>query len=65
MTSEEKRHPEEPAEGGGEEVKSRGADKPDKREKSGEEGTSEHPAKPAEGGEEEVEASGADKPDER
>lgn len=60
--SEERRHPEEPAEGGEEEVAPRGADRSDKQERSGKERASEHPSEPAEGGEDEVRDSGADKP---
>ncbi len=61
--SEEQQHPQEPAEGGVEEVGAQGADRPSSgegtTEKAGDR-SSTHPQEPAEGGEEDVEAEGAE-----
>jgi hypothetical protein len=62
--SEEQQHPQEPAEGGADEVEAQGADRPSSgqgtTEKAGEEASA-HPQEPSEGGDEEVEAPGADR----
>jgi hypothetical protein len=69
--SEEKRiHPQEPAEGGDDEVEAAGADKPGQDRETAEgasaqDRSGQHPQEPAEGGNEDVEAPGADKPGER
>jgi len=60
-------HPQEPAEGGDDEVEAPGADKPGQDREtaenaSAEDRSKEHPQKPAEGGDDEVEAPGADRP---
>ncbi len=67
MTEEQPQHPQEPAEGGEEDVGAPGADRPSEGvgtpEIPGGEGRpSDHPDEPAEGGEEDVEAPGADRP---
>ena len=62
--SEEQQHPQEPAEGGADEVEAQGADRPSSgqgtTEKAGEEASA-HPQEPSEGGDEDVEAPGADR----
>ncbi len=62
--SEEQQHPQEPAEGGVEEVEAQGADRPNSgegtTEKAGDR-SSTHPREPAEGGDEDVGAQGADR----
>ena len=62
--SEEQQHPQEPAEGGADEVEAQGADRPSSgqgtTEKAGEEASA-HPQEPSEGGDEGVEAPGADR----
>ena len=62
--SEEQQHPQEPAEGGADEVEAQGADRPSSgqgtTEKAGEEASA-HPQEPSEGGDEEAEAPGADR----
>jgi hypothetical protein len=68
--SEERRpaHPQEPAEGGDENVEAPGAEKsgdpanPDTAEQAGGQQESPHTQEPAEGGEDDAEAPGADKP---
>jgi hypothetical protein len=68
MSEERPQHPQEPAEGGEDEVEAPGADKSSEGggapETPGGEGgkPSEHPDEPAEGGEGDVGASGADRP---
>jgi hypothetical protein len=68
VSEERPQHPQEPAEGGGDEVEAPGADKssegvdtPD-RPGAGRDNPSDHPDEPAEGDEEDVGASGADRP---
>jgi len=63
MSEERQQHPQEPAEGGVEEVEAPGADRPSSGEGTTEragERPSAHPQEPAEGGEEDVDASGAE-----
>ena len=64
MSEEEQQHPQEPAEGGADEVEAQGADRPSSgqgtTEKAGEEASA-HPQEPSEGGDEEAEAPGADR----
>lgn len=61
--SEEKRHPNEPAEGAEEDVGTSGADRPDReRDEEAKEGSAGHPREPAEGSEDDVESPGADRP---
>jgi hypothetical protein len=61
MTEERQQHPQEPAEGGEEDVGAPGADRArDDRGASGETKPSEHPEEPAEGSEDDVEAPGAE-----
>lgn len=65
--SEKEIHPQEPAEGGDDQVGASGADKPSEARgtaggASVEARSREHPQEPAEGGEDEVDAPGADKP---
>ena len=67
MSEEKGIHPQEPAEGGDEEVEAPGADKPGQDRETAEGASAQdrsvqHPQEPAEGGDEEVEAPGADKP---
>ena len=58
----QQQHPQEPAEGGEEDVGAPGADRArDDRGVGGETKPSEHPEKPAEGSEEDVEAPGAER----
>ena len=64
MSEERQQHPQEPAEGGAEEVEAPGADRPSSGQGTAEgagERPSSHPQEPAEGGEESEQASGADR----
>lgn len=64
MSEERQQHPQEPAEGGAEEVEAPGADRPSSGEGMAEgagERPSAHPKEPAEGAEESEGASGADR----
>ena len=67
MSEEKGIHPQEPAEGGDEDVEAPGADKPGQDHETAEGASAQdrsvqHPQEPAEGGDEDVEAPGADKP---
>ena len=60
----QQQHPQEPAEGGAEEMEAPGADRPNSGEGTAEgagERPSAHPQEPSEGGDEDVEAPGADR----
>ena len=64
MSEERQQHPQEPAEGGVEDVEAPGADRPSSGEgttKEAGERPSAHPQEPAEGAEESEQASGADR----
>ena len=63
MSEERQQHPQEPAEGGAEDVEAPGADRPSSGEGTAEgagERPSAHPQEPSEGGEDDVEAPGAE-----
>ena len=65
MSEERQQHPQEPAEGGAEEVEAPGADRPSSGEGTAEgagERPSAHPQEPAEGAEESEQSPGADRP---
>jgi len=66
MSEERPQHPQEPAEGGGDEVEAPGADRPSEgggaSAPGGQERPSQGPDEPAEGAEEDVGAPGADRP---
>ena len=68
MSEEQKQHPQEPAEGGEEEVRAPGVEKAAGANGGAEDAgdatwPSQHPQEPAEGGEEDVEAPGAERAD--
>jgi hypothetical protein len=68
MSEERQQHPQEPAEGGAEEVEAPGADRSSSGEGTTEgagERTSTHPQEPSEGREEDVEAPGAEQAKDR
>jgi hypothetical protein len=68
MSEEKETHPQEPAEGGDDQVGAPGADKPgDENRQTAEDASAEarskeHPQEPAEGGDDEVDEPGADRP---
>jgi hypothetical protein len=69
MSEEKGIHPQEPAEGGDEDVEALGADTPGQDDETAEGASAQdrsvqHPQEPAEGGDEDVEAPGADTPGE-
>jgi hypothetical protein len=64
LSEERPEHPQEPAEGGEEDVQAPGTERTGDGERTAEDGAkpSRHPEEPAEGAEEDVEAPGADRP---
>jgi hypothetical protein len=67
MSEEKGIHPQEPAEGGDDDVEATGADKPGQDRETAEgasdqDRSRQHPQEPAEGGDDDVEAPGADRP---